>query len=260
MLRTVTFSNPEVAAYVNKNFVSSWFNRGPGFFNQDLSTERWIFTSSVDAYPSKNICTFFLAPDGSVFHYVAGLYSPEMFMGFLRDAVELRNRLFDAKMLPKDGGIASAKKLHEDRLRDMQDGLDDCVDAETAGSGWQGLFRNSKPFVYRGQAHTHSGSCVRALREGYEYLVKLHQQWAQAKELPDLESIRYTYLWGNPFTEESAKAERIAELPKGGPPPPPPVRRPRITRAKHVDLEPKAGGRIGVATGLPSPVPIFGGQ
>ena len=254
----MTFSDPAVAAYVNQNFVSAWFNRGPGFFNQDLSTERWIFTSSVDAYPTKNICTFFLSPDGSVFHYVAGLYSPEMFMRFLRDAVELRNRLFDAKMQAKDGGLASARKLHEDRLRDMQDGLEDCADAETAG-GWQGLFKNAKPFTYRGQAHTHSQSCVRAMKEGYEYLVKLHQSWAEAKELPDLESIRYTYLWGNPFTEESQKAERIAELPKDGPPPPPPVRSPRIARGKQSGLEPN-GTRLGVSTGIQPPVSIFGGQ
>lgn len=259
MLRTVTFSDPEVAAYVNKNFVSAWYNRGPGFFNQDLSTERWIFSSSVDAYPTKNICTFFLEPDGNVFSYVAGLYSPEFFMRFLRDAVELRNRLFDAKMQPKDGGIASARKLHEDRLRDMQDGLEDCLDAEKAGSGWQSLFKSAKPFMYRGQPHTHGPSCVRALKEGYEYLVKLHQHWALAKELPDLESVRFTYLWGNPFTEESDKAERIAELPKDGPPPPPAPKTPRIARGKTTEVEPK-GNRLGVQTGIQPPVSIFGGQ
>jgi hypothetical protein len=253
----VTFSDPEVAAYVNKNFVSAWFNRGPGFFNQDLSTERWIFTSSVDAYPTKNICTFFLAPDGTVFSYVAGLYSPEFFMRFLRDAVELRNRLFDAKMKPKDGGLASARKLHEDRLRDAQDGLEDCADAEKGGVA--GLFKNAKPFAYRGQIHTHGAACVRAMKEGYEYLVKLHQHWAEVKDLPDLESVRYTYLWGNPFTEESEKAERIADLPKDGPPPPPAVKNPRIARAKTGELEPKGAGRLGVSTGA-APLNLFGGQ
>jgi hypothetical protein len=260
VLRTVTFSDPEVAAYINKNFVSAWFNRGPGFFNQDLSTERWIFTSSLDAYPTKNICTFFLAPDGRVFSYVAGLWSPELFMGFLRDAVELRSRLFDAKMQPKDGGIEAARKLREDRLRDMQESLENAKEAEGSATGWQGLVKGAKPYTYRGQTHTHGAGCVRALREGFDYLVKLHAHWAKAAELPDLESVRYSYLYGNEFTEESPQAERIASLPKDDVPPPPPApKTPRLAKVKRSEVDLKGGGRLGVASGVPS-LSVLGGQ
>ena len=86
----MTFSDKRVADAVNANFVAAWVNRGPGFQNLDFNTEQWIFQSDMEAYPTKNICTFFLTPEGKVFYYVAGSYSPELFVKILETASTLR--------------------------------------------------------------------------------------------------------------------------------------------------------------------------
>jgi len=42
---------------VNANFVSAWFNRSPGFCNDDDTAEKSIFQNSNEAFLTKNICT-----------------------------------------------------------------------------------------------------------------------------------------------------------------------------------------------------------
>lgn len=244
----MTFSDPRVAAFVNANFVSAWYNRGPGFFNKDLSTERWISASSMEAYPTKNICTFFLDPGGRVFYYAAGHYSPDLFLRILENAVELRKRLFDSKMAIEEDGYRNVKSYHEYLAGDMEVSAREMgepgateneayqrvvaeakaetdkkvmarrlKEAETAY--YAAVSRNARAriqalgrygtYAYRGAAHQHGANCFHALREGFTYLGKLHRKWAETAELPDLESVRYSYLFGNPFTEESATSEPI---------------------------------------------------
>jgi hypothetical protein len=254
----VTFSDPKIAAFVNKNFVSAWFNRGPGFFNADLSTERWIFASSMEAYPTKNICTFFLAPDGKVFHYVAGFYSPDLFLKFLSTALDLRKALFDEKMQPKTDGLKEARKIHEERASSMDDAAERLKDAQSQKDGGLKGLQEYRLYSYRGMVHQHGPRCVSNLQAGFDYLGKLHRLWAAFQSLPDLDAVRYAYLWGNPFTEEAAGAQPIADndaakVPK--PPPDPGAPRKAATGEANdlgLRLRPRA---LGASLGLPS---IFG--
>jgi len=83
-MRTVTFSNQTVANFINRNYVPAWHNRGPGFHDEELSTENSI--SKLSAYATRNIVTFFLRPDGRVFFYAAGYYPPKSFLEILKFA------------------------------------------------------------------------------------------------------------------------------------------------------------------------------
>jgi hypothetical protein len=187
VLRTVTFSNPDVAELVNANFVAAWYNRSPGFHNLTHEAEKNIFTSSVDAYPTKNICTFFLTPDGKVFHYVAGHLGPSQFLEVLRLAIKLRAEAFDEAMALRPKGMQSLRAIHAERARWL---LANPLAIEEGA------------LTYRGRTHTHSLSCQWALEGLRFYLRGLHSTWAETAELPALGSIRYDYLYGNSFTQE----------------------------------------------------------
>jgi len=261
VLRTVTFSDPEVAAYINRNFVSAWVNRGPGFFNADFSTEKWIFAGSVEAYPTKNICTFFMAPDGKVFDYVAGTYAPELFLKVLKTAVELRQALFDPKMQLRDGGIEAAGKIHQARALSMAAKREQ---VDKAGpSGWKGLVAGFKGGSYRGQAHEHGSGCLSSLRSGYDYLARLHLTWSETAALPDFEEIRTAYLWGNPFTEESADAARIGDNDtKDKADPYEKIKdRPAALREEVPTRTARLGGRgVKIDTGVPPVIDLLSGK
>ena len=112
----MTFSDKRVADAVNANFVAAWVNRGPGFRNLDFHTEQWIFQGDLEAYPTKNICTFFLTPEGKVFYYVAGSYSPEIFLQVLDTASGLRGALFDAAMKESGGDVTKVQRASRSRM------------------------------------------------------------------------------------------------------------------------------------------------
>lgn len=235
----MTFSDRAVADMVNRNFVAAWHNRGPGFNNEDYSTERWIFQSAMEAYTTKNICTFFLAPDGKVFHYVAGYYSPDVFVTYLDVALRVRQAAFDEKMQLKPGGEEAARKVHETVLgaiertsKQVQEVLGTTGWREElegrkcgrprprpVGDGWKKLMADYKTFSYRDVKHQHTERCAFNLQEGYKYLGKLHTWWKDAKSFPKLDDVRYRYLWGNPFTEETPDSHHIEgggpALPRG---------------------------------------------
>lgn len=249
-----------MAAFVNKHFVSAWHNRGPGFFNKETSTERWISASSMEAYPTKNICTFFMDPGGRVFYYAAGHYSPDLFLRILENAVELRKRLFDSKMAIEEDGYRNVRSYHEYLANDLELSAGEMGDVTRAAteayqravaeakkerdskvaarklrealSAYQtsvlkndvkriAVLKSYGTYAYRGVTHQHADGCFHALREGFAYLGKVHRKWAETAELPDLESVRYAYLFGNPFTEESATSHPIEDpsgrLPVGRP-------------------------------------------
>jgi len=263
VLRTVTFSDPQVADFINKNFVAAWFNRGPGFFNADLSTERWIFSGSFEAYPTKNICTFFLAPDGKVFDYAAGTYAPELFLKLMKTALELRRVLFDDVMALKEGGVDAARKIHEGRAMTMALERDRVNKAQTKEDGWKGILAGIKSPSYRGQSHQHGAACLSSLSSGYDYLARLHQKWGETLALPELDEIRFEYLWGNPFTEEAAQSKPIGGGDSSKEPDPLASGKPRPALVS--EESPKSTIRLGargirVDTGLPDLLNLSGGR
>jgi len=195
----VTFSDPKVAEAANASFVCAWFNRSPGFTNCDDAAEKSIFQNSSEAFLTKNICTFVMSPDGRVFHYVAGYVSPELFLGFLEDALALRRAGFDGKMKPLPGGLDALRRLHAERavLREKEAASTSTV-MEIAAR------------TYRGVLHAHADRCKWTLKEASRYLGRVHRSWEKAAALPTLDEVRFKYLYGNPFSEEGQGASPIA--------------------------------------------------
>ncbi len=193
MLRTVTFSNPKVAEFINANFVCAWHNRAPGFKNDDPQAEQSIFQQSTEAYTTKNICTFFMSPDGHVFHYVAGYLSPSLFLKEAALALDIRTGAFDESMRMKEDGPAKARAVHAAQLAAIRE-------PEFTGSG---------TLVYRSLKHEHGKDCGKSLWEYHAYMRGLRKYWSEAKDFPMLEAVRYSYIYGNDFTEESEGATPI---------------------------------------------------
>jgi hypothetical protein len=241
----VSFSDKRVADLVNSKFVAAWTNRGPGFFNTEFWTEKGIASNDYEAYPTKNICTFFLTPKGKVYYYVAGSYAPELFVKILETASSLRTTLFDDKMQLREKGMALAKELHENKAEAYDDLRSD---AENPNS-WGALTSGFAPGAYRGQAHLHSQRCCWTLKNGYDYLSKLHLTWAQQKDLPALDDVRYKYLYGNEFTEETADSAHVSR--------PEPTELPKIVAKRiHTNLAIKPKGDVFAigAIGVPGQV------
>ena len=202
----MTFSDPAIAHTVNEHFVAAWFNRGPGFHNEDYSTEKWIFRGSMEAYPTKNICTFFLAPNRRVFHYVAGTYSPEVFRGELETALRIRRAAFDDRMNRKPGAVDLLRKIHEEAADRLKSRAEAGGTALARGSdGWKEVIAFVEPRTYRGARHVHTATCAGALLEGYRYLQALHRDWSSQRKFPELNDVRFRYLFGNAFTEEPTR-------------------------------------------------------
>ena len=63
-----------------------------------------IPTKKAEAFTTRNICTFFLAPDGRVFHYVSGYVSPGLFLRMLHKVRAARETAFDGHMKLRPGG------------------------------------------------------------------------------------------------------------------------------------------------------------
>ncbi len=163
-MRTVTFSDRRVAEAVNSRFVPVWYNRGRGFHNCEVRTEKWIFESSGEAYPTKNICTFFLTPDLRVLHYAAGYYAPDLFLEVL----------------------ASAERAA---------GAGDPARGEAAGRAEAGTLR------WRGEDHRHTSRCAGVVKEARAYFGRVREALAASGPVP-LETVQHAYLFGNSFTEE----------------------------------------------------------
>ncbi len=199
----MTFSDPKVADFVNANFVAAWHNRGAGFHNENYSAEQWIFRSSMEAYPTKNICTFFLTPEGRVFHTVAGFWAPEIFKLQLETALRLRREAFDGAMELKPDGLQELRRVQGEAASRIRGDVASLAIA---------------PRGYRGGAHEHSDSCRAAVEAGGRHLAEVHTHWSRVAELPDLEEVRYAYLHGNSFTEEprGGSATRVAGKLVGG--------------------------------------------
>lgn len=171
-MRTVTFSDAHVAKLVSEHFVSAWFNRGPGFHNEDYSAEQWIAAKST--YPTRNICTFFMTPEGMLFDYVAGYHEPAVFSARLESTIEIRKALPD--------GIDAVRAAHRR-----------AAERAFAGGG---------TIEYRGARYD-------AARTSDGYFRALHEHWSRVETLPWLDEVRFDYLYGNSFTEESRDATGV---------------------------------------------------
>jgi hypothetical protein len=185
----VTFSDRKVCALINSGFVAAWINRGPGFHNENYSAENWIYRSAGEAYPTKNICTFILAPDGTVFHSIAGYFAPETFRRELQAALKMRCAAFDEKMRLLPDGFDALSRLHGEEAGRIE------------------RERAALPAVpdYRGSRHEHTEACDKAHDAGRNYLIELHRHWSKRDALPAFEDIRFDYVYGDPFTEEPRK-------------------------------------------------------
>ena len=222
----MTFSDRRVADAINKSYVAAWVNRGPGFRDLQFHAEKRIFEGDLEAYPTKNICTFFLTPEGKVFYYVAGSYAPEIFLSVLETADALR------KAGPED-----APKIHRRKAEDYAALRRRASDAGATSHGWRDLLgKSSGPAtVYRGLRHKHSARCAWSLAQGYAYFATLHRALAEWSEPKDLDAVRYAYLYGNEFTEESADATAIARA--EGPESPPAAAAEEEEKKKGPDMD-----------------------
>lgn len=182
-MRTVTFSDTEVARFVNDNFVPAWHDRGPGFHNDEPRTEQWIHSGSFESYPTKNICTFFLDADGKVFFYASGYWAPTFFLEIAKSALRLHTDPKAARGLAK-------------RCEEIGRGVD------TPKSDW------CRPVEYRGGKHTHTQACTWISNAGFQYLGTVFKSFASGQR-PKLVDIQSKYLYGNEFTEESSERATI---------------------------------------------------
>ncbi|HYE98194.1 MAG TPA: hypothetical protein VEJ18_04750, partial [Planctomycetota bacterium] len=161
-MRTVTFSDKQVAERINSKFVPVWFNRGQGFHNCEKRTETWIFSSAADCYPTKNICTFFLTPDLKVVYYVAGYWGPDLFLEILDAALKLQGA-----STPDERA-----KVH----RDLSAALGErSVQLGTSPETVAGAYKSCR---YEKQDHKHGPACTHVLAEAFRYRKTVHDALA----------------------------------------------------------------------------------
>lgn len=186
-MRTVTFSDKQVAEHVNSTFVPVWFNRGIGFHNCEKWTETRIFTSAADCYPTKNICTFFLTPDLEVVYYVAGYWGPSLFNEILEHVVKLQSATPDTRAAVH----TELASILAGRLSQVQAGEDEA----------KPLLSSYGACRYEKLDHKHGPSCLHVLSEAFRYRKEVHDQLAGSTT--PLEKVQFAYKFGNPFTEEA---------------------------------------------------------
>lgn len=193
-MRTVTFSNAKVAEQVNSKFVPVWYNRGQGFHNCEKSTETWIFNSSTECYPTKNICTFFMTPDLEVVYYVSGYYAPDVFLDVLAAVQKLHASPKDRGRLHKEISAELAKRLEELKNAGSQ--------AKTIVASGSGPLKPFGSCSYEKVDHKHSVQCLSILSEAFRYRKEVHDSLAESGSVP-LERVQHSYKYGNSFTEEA---------------------------------------------------------
>ena len=112
-MRTVTFSNAEVAKAVNSRFIATWVNRQPGFHNCDTNAEKRIEKYDYECFATKNFCTFFATPDLDVLHYGSGHQYPPLFLKELDFVLELAAAVCDPRLRYMEDALPEYRALHE---------------------------------------------------------------------------------------------------------------------------------------------------
>ena len=201
-MRTVTFSNAEVAKAVNDKFVATWVNRQPGFHNCSTDAEDRIKRDDYECFATKNFCTFFATPDLDVLHYGSGHQYPPLFLGELKFVLELAAAVCDPRGRYMEDALPEFRALHEahaarhekDKVRILQ--------------------ATSLPGVKGGDALL---SRRHSYAEGMRHLCKVHHDLpAKSEKLNGpvpLSLVFNDYLYENGF-EEVMEGDRNREQPR----------------------------------------------
>jgi len=219
-MRTVTFSDAGTAKYVNENFVPAWANRVPKFHNCELATEQVIATHKGEIFPTRNICSFILDPEGNCLHLMSGFYAP----GWFRPELEFGLKVY--RQTRGADGAAKFAALHEERqaLReeqpvqvrrmklDVPEGFQKQINDMirlfpcTAKAGSPGKCESAPSST----GHEALPSILRQRRDhlanGLQHLFQVHRELAskakQGGKLPDLADVLTAHNAADPFAEE----------------------------------------------------------
>lgn len=201
-MRTVTFSNAEVAKVINDKFVATWVNRQPGFHNCDDHAEKRIEKYDYECFATKNFCTFFTSPDQDVLHYGSGHQYPTLFLKEVAFVLELAPAVLDGRNRYMEDALPEFRALHvahaahhhkeKDRIGEMKPppGVRD-------------------PEVFRSRRDSYA--------EGLVHLGQVHNDLvAKSGNLNGpvpLSEVFNNYLFGNRF-EETMEGDRNSGRPK----------------------------------------------
>ncbi len=195
-MRTVTFSNEEVAAAVNSLALPTWLNRKPGFHNCELKTERDILVNSYESFATMNFVTFFTTPDLEVLHYFSGYYSPKLFLQELQFVKKLSGDALDDKRRLIPGKVPAYRALHEAETRWRAE-ESKRVRSMLPPKSKEGGAEPADRFFARRDSYA----------EGLKHLADVHQDLAR-KALQGrpvaLAKVLSDYKFGNPFSEETS--------------------------------------------------------
>ena len=189
-MRTVTFSDPEVAAALSRDFVSVWRNRNDSFHDCSPTSEKDIFKNMAEAFPTKNICTFFLTADLQVLHYVSGYYSPSLFLDQVSFARRAHEALYGEDGLPRWDALDAYQMLHAGRAESMRSlakvirgkTLEDLKGEDESHSGIIELGIQTSGIEYDGVEHVHSRVCMLLLQKTVTHLMRVHEDLAGRAE------------------------------------------------------------------------------
>ncbi len=67
---------------------------------------------------------------------------------------------------------------------------------------WKPVMEKYGKFKYTAK-HAHGAGCLKSLEEALSYWARVDDQFASRSRLPDFESVRTKYLFGNGFSEET---------------------------------------------------------
>lgn len=111
-MRSVTFSNKDVAKFINENFVATWVNRNKHFHSCSLEAEVDIAEQKGEAFPTRNFAVFFTTPDKQVLHGTVGYYNAHWFLPEANLALAVWREGYDEDMKRKPGAADAVAKLH----------------------------------------------------------------------------------------------------------------------------------------------------
>ncbi len=147
-----------------------------------------------ECYATKNICTYFCLPDGTVLHYFTGYFSPKPFLAEVEFATALREKAVDGEGAVK---VETLKQMHKDRPEN----------------------RTAEIVAARGGDRSAPNP---SYREGMDYLDKINEEFVKEGARP-LETVKKKHLSGNKFAEETSRSgsRKRPEEPKDMELPPP---------------------------------------
>jgi hypothetical protein len=192
-MRTVTFSNADVAKSVNELLLPTWVNRKPGFHNCELQTEREILVDSYECFATVNFVTYFLTPDLDVLHYFSGYYSPKLFLQEVEFVRSLSETVLDEnrKLIPSR--LRNYAALHAEQSSRRAEEAKKLRSMTPPGDKKD---KDLQQFIARRDSYA----------EGMMHLADVHKDLGR-QSLKEGKPIRVarvlsTYKHGNPFTEE----------------------------------------------------------